>query len=78
MLRCSAVARLAAAWREEILGGYTNAQLCVDEEFSRPGVEALLEEFQKKLNTFAASRGSNAVPQPAYAFDWRPSFSDEF
>lgn len=73
------VARLAAAWRE-VLGGHTNAQLCVDEAFSRPGVEAMLEAFQEKLNAFATSRLQSTWYLRAmgmgtplrYHFNWRP------
>lgn len=76
------VARLAAGWRE-LFRTHSNAQLCVDEAFSRPGVEALLDEFQKKLDMFAVIRGggkmdlfgriwSNPIHALRYNFDWRP------
>ena len=68
------VAGLAAAWRE-LFVEHTNEQLCVDEAFSRPGVEAMLDEFKKKLNACAAMRDRD--PRMAYPFEWRPPNDEE-
>ena len=61
----SACAKLAAAWKK-LLGESTNEQLGCDEEFTRPGTEALLEDFGKMLESVG---GDTDV---SYPFDWKP------
>ena len=61
----SACAKLAAAWKK-LLGESTNEQLGCDEEFTRPGTEALLEVFGKMLESVG---GDTDV---SYPFDWKP------
>ena len=61
----SACAKLAAAWKK-LLGESTNEQLGCDEEFTRPGTEALLEDFGKMLESVG---GDTDV---SYPFDWEP------
>mmetsp|Transcript_7760 Transcript_7760/g.28333 ORF Transcript_7760/g.28333 Transcript_7760/m.28333 type:complete len:215 (-) Transcript_7760:142-786(-) len=61
----SACAKLAAAWKK-LLGESTNEQLGCDEEFTRPGTEALLEDFGKMLES---DGGDTDV---SYPFDWEP------
>lgn len=41
------VRKLAAAWKT--LLKKSNAELGIDEEFTRPGLEALLEDFAKEV-----------------------------
>lgn len=61
----SACEKLGAAWKK-LLGESTNAELGVDEEFTRPGTEALLEDFGKILEDAAADTGVD------YGFNWKP------
>ena len=61
----SACAKLAAAWKK-LLGESTNEQLGCDEELTRPGTEALLEDFGKILEDAAADTGVD------YGFNWKP------
>jgi hypothetical protein len=61
----SACAKLAAAWKK-LLGENTDEQLGCDEEFTRPGTEALLEDFGKMLESVS---GDTDV---SYPFDWKP------
>ena len=61
----SACAKLAAAWKK-LLGESTNEQLGCDEEFTRPGTEALLEDFGKMLES--VGRDTDV----SYPFDWKP------
>ena len=65
------VARLGAGWKQ-LLGTYTDEQMKIDREFTRPGIEALLEEFEKKLKAFAHSRVRQVLPMgpTIYEFDW--------
>ena len=60
----SACEKLGAAWKK-LLANNTNDKLGVDEEFTRPGTEALLEDFGKMLE----SVGDGEV---TYPFDWKP------
>lgn len=61
----SACKDLAKAWKQ-LLGGASNEELGIDTEFTRPGVEALLEDFQKKLE----KQGNESDVE--YPFEWRP------
>ena len=61
----SACEKLGAAWKK-LLGSSSNSELGVDEEFTRPGTEALLEDFGKILEDAAADTGVT------YEFDWKP------
>jgi hypothetical protein len=61
----SACEKLGAAWRK-LLGSSSNPELGVDEEFTRPGTEALLEDFGKILEDAAADTGVD------YGFNWKP------
>ena len=61
----AACEKLGAAWKK-LLGESTNDQLGVDEEFTRPGTEALLEDFGKMLASVA---GDTEV---SYPFNWKP------
>ena len=61
----AACEKLGAAWKK-LLGESTNDQLGVDEEFTRPGTEALLEDFGKMLESVA---GDTEV---SYPFNWKP------
>ena len=60
----SACEKLGAAWKK-LLANNTNDKLGIDEEFTRPGTEALLEDFGKMLE----SVGDGEV---TYPFDWKP------
>lgn len=60
----SACEKLGAEWKK-LLANNTNDKLGVDEEFTRPGTEALLEDFGKMLE----SVGDGEV---TYPFDWKP------
>lgn len=60
----SACEKLGAAWKK-LLANNTNDKLGIDEEFTRPGTEALLEDFGKMLE----SVGDGKV---TYPFDWKP------
>ena len=60
----SACEKLGAAWKK-LLANNTNDKLGIDEEFTRPGTEALLEDFGKMLE----SVGDGEV---TYPFDWNP------
>jgi hypothetical protein len=57
--------KLGAACKK-LLGESTNAELGVDEEFTRPGTEALLEDFGKILEDAAADTGVDS------GFNWKP------
>ena len=61
----SACEKLGAAWKK-LLANNTNDKLGVDEEFTRPGTEALLEDFGKMLE----SVGKDV--EVTYPFDWKP------
>ena len=61
----SACKKLAAAWKK-LLRENAAADLGVDEEFTEPGVRAMLEAFQEMLNTTTADTGVE------YPFEWRP------
>ena len=63
----SACKKLAASWKK-LLGENAAADLGVDEEFTEPGVHAMLEDFQEMLND-ASSDGGQGVKYP---FKWRP------
>ena len=62
------VARLGAGWKQ-LLGTYTDEQMKIDQELTRPGIEALLEEFEKRLKAFAHSKARGGIPT-IYEFDW--------
>ena len=61
----SACEKLGAAWKK-LLANNTNDKLGIDEEFTRPGTEALLEDFGKMLE----SVGKDV--EVTYPFDWKP------
>jgi len=61
----SACKKLAAAWKK-LLRENAAADLGMDEEFTEPGVRAMLEAFQEMLNTTTADTGVE------YPFEWRP------
>ena len=46
-LKC-AIKKLGETWRYFL--GLSNKQLYIDEEYTRPGIERLLEQFQKKCD----------------------------
>ena len=54
----------AAAWKK--LLAHSDEELGIDPEFTRPGIEALLENFDEMLNK--DSRGIGVQ----YPFEWRP------
>ena len=58
----SSCAQLAAAWKK--LLAHTDEELGIDPEFTRPGIEALLENFDEMLN--------NDPRELEYPFQWRP------
>ena len=60
----SACKKLAASWKK-LLGENAAADLGVDEEFTEPGVHALLEDFQVMLNDASSDSGVK------YPFKWR-------
>ena len=59
-----AVKRLAATWRD--LLAHSNEELGIDPDFTRPGVEAMLDKFASELSTI--ERGNKI----GYKFAWRP------
>ena len=61
----SACKKLAAAWKK-LLGGNTDEDLGIDEEFTKPGVLAMLEDFE----TMLAEQGEETGVK--YPFKWRP------
>ena len=61
----SACEKLGAAWKK-LLANNANDELGADEEFTRPGAEALLEDFGKMLE----SVGKDV--EVTYPFDWKP------
>ena len=61
----SSCEKLAAAWKK-LLRENAAADLGMDEEFTEPGVRAMLEAFQEMLNTTTADTGVE------YPFEWRP------
>lgn len=61
----SACKKLAAAWKK-LLGGNTDEDLGIDEEFTKPGVLAMLEDFE----TILAEQGEETGVK--YPFKWRP------
>lgn len=61
----SACEKLGAAWKK-LLANNANDALGADEEFTRPGAEALLEDFGKMLE----SVGKDV--EVTYPFDWKP------
>ena len=61
----SACEKLGAAWKN-LLANNANDELGADEEFTRPGAEALLEDFGKMLE----SVGKDV--EVTYPFDWKP------
>ena len=61
----SACKKLAASWKK-LLGENAAADLGADEEFTEPGVHALLEDFQEMLNDAGSDTGVK------YPFKWRP------
>ncbi len=60
----SSCEKLAAAWKK--LLAHSDEELGIDPEFTRPGIEALLENFDEMLNK--DSRGIGVT----YPFEWRP------
>ena len=60
----SSCEKLAAAWKK--LLAHSDEELGIDPEFTRPGIEALLENFDEMLNK--DSRGLGVK----YPFRWRP------
>lgn len=60
----SSCEKLAAAWKK--LLAHSDEELGIDPEFTRPGIEALLENFDEMLNK--DSRGIGVK----YPFRWRP------
>ena len=60
----SSCKKLAAAWKK--LLAHTDEELGIDPEFTRPGIEALLENFDEMLNDDPRGLGVE------YPFQWRP------
>ena len=48
----NAIKKLAGAWKRMLKK--SNAELGIDAEYTRPGVEALLEKFERACNDFDA------------------------
>lgn len=57
--------KLAAAWKKLLAN--TDEELGIDPEFTRPGIEALLENFDKMLN-----KEFHFGSRPKYPFKWKP------
>ena len=60
----SSCEKLATAWKK--LLAHTDEELGIDPEFTRPGIEALLENFDEMLNDDPRGLGVK------YPFQWRP------
>ena len=61
----SACENLAATWKK-LLGDNTDADLGIDEEFTKPGVLAMLEDLETMLKEQGEKVGVK------YPFEWRP------